>query len=53
MKTYFIGLFTNWQTGRLNLFVTTDRNQIPASCRDLRQVIAFNQKQAKNQYLYL
>lgn len=52
MKIYFIGIATNWQTGRLNLFVTNDRCQIPASCKELHTVKAQNQKQAKNQYLY-
>lgn len=52
MKTYFVGIYTNWHTGRLNLFIVSDRDQIPASCKELQSVKARNQKQAKNSYLY-
>ena len=51
-RTYFAGVYTNWMTGRMNFFCVTDRDQIPASCRDLRTVKAPNKKQARHEYLF-
>jgi hypothetical protein len=52
MRTYFIGLAFNWQTGRYNLFVTPDRDQIPATIKALQSITATSKRAAKLQYNY-
>lgn len=52
MKTYFVGLSVNWESGRLCMFTTPDRDQIPASCKDLQVITARSKKQARINYLF-
>lgn len=51
-KPYYVGIFTNWSTNRINLLVTPDRNQIPPSVKDLQTVFASSKKEARNNYLF-
>jgi hypothetical protein len=52
LKTYFVGVATNWQTGRYNLFCVAHRDSIPASVKDLQSIKAANKKLAKQSYLF-